>query len=148
MTASGPSPRLSPASPVSPVLSLCACMCVRISGHARHHACAGSEDEAGLRPDFEGLSAAAAWAAVMDTLRQHETPYHAHGLHLAAVRAALLKQRRLKLPAALLAPFQVHTLLPSASSKGMQGLLQGISRSPSSSITAANSLLDCKDKVC
>ena len=44
----------------------------------------------------------------MDTLQQHETPQHKHCLHLAAVSAALGKERRLKLPAALLAPFQVQ----------------------------------------
>ncbi len=56
----------------------------------------------------------------MDSLQQHETPHHKHCLHLTAVRAALGKERRLKLPAALLAPFQVqfhpsrsHSLLTS-----------------------------------
>ncbi len=65
------------------------------------------DDDAELRPDFEDLSAATTWHAVLDSLRQHETSHHKHCLHLTAVRAALGKERRLKLPAALLAPFQV-----------------------------------------
>ena len=72
---------------------------------------AGFSEDEGVRPDFEDLSAAAAWSAVMVTLQQHETPHNKCDLHLAAVRAALAQERRLKLPAALLAPFQVQILL-------------------------------------
>ncbi|KAL0039516.1 hypothetical protein WJX77_000424 [Trebouxia sp. C0004] len=72
-----------------------------------------------LRPDFEDLSAAAAWHVVMDSLQQHETPRHKHCLHLTAVRAALGKERRLKLPAALLAPFQAPA--PVGDLTGMAG---------------------------
>ena len=64
------------------------------------------EDE--VRPDFEDLSAEAAWGQVTDTLQRcADTQQQQHSLHLAAIRAALAKERRLKLPAALLAPFQV-----------------------------------------
>ncbi len=69
---------------------------------------AGFSDDEDLRPDFEDLSPAVAWNVVMETLLRHETPQHHHCLHLAAIRAALVKERCLKLPAALLAPFQVH----------------------------------------
>ncbi|KAL0045451.1 hypothetical protein WJX82_006982 [Trebouxia sp. C0006] len=76
------------------------------------------DDDAELRPDFEDLSAAATWHAVLDSLRQHETSHHKHCLHLTAVRAALGKERRLKLPAALLAPFQAP---PEGPLTGMAG---------------------------
>ena len=49
---------------------------------------------------------------MMETIEQHETSRHKHRLHLAAVQAALARERRLKLPAALLAPFQAW-FLPS-----------------------------------
>ena len=59
-------------------------------------------------PDFQDLSAAAAWARVMDTLHRHAGPGQQQGLYLAALRAALQQERLLKLPAPLLAPFQVR----------------------------------------
>lgn len=66
----------------------------------------GLSQDQELRPDFEDLSPEAAWQSVLETIAQHERGRHIHRLHLAAVQAALAKERRLKLPPALLAPFQ------------------------------------------
>lgn len=71
---------------------------------------AGLDQEEQLQPDFEDLSAEAAWQSVLDTIDQHESRQHKHRLHLAAVQAALTKEHRLKLPPALLAPFQAGSL--------------------------------------
>ena len=67
---------------------------------------AGFSQDEELRPDFEDLSPEAAWQSVLETIEQHENGQHKHRLHLAAVQAALAKERRLKLPPPLLAPFQ------------------------------------------
>lgn len=67
----------------------------------------GISQDQELRPDFEDLSPEAAWQSVLETIEQHERGRHKHRLHLAAVQAALAKEHRLKLPPALLAPFQV-----------------------------------------
>lgn len=69
---------------------------------------AGFSQDEELRPDFEDLSPEAAWQSVLETIEQHEHGQHKHRLHLAAVQAALAKERRLKLPPPLLAPFQVR----------------------------------------
>lgn len=67
---------------------------------------AGFSQDEELRPDFEDLSSEAAWQSVVETIEQHESGQRKHCLHLTAVQAALAKERRLKLPPALLAPFQ------------------------------------------
>ena len=83
--------------------------------HDEAAAVAGPEGNGRLQPDLEGLSPDAAWGMLLQTAQQHPANQHGSRLYLAAVQAALAKERRLKLPAPLLAPFQVISCLPALS---------------------------------
>lgn len=84
----------------------CCCNAHSTAPHPYVYLSVGLGQDAELQPDFEEVSAEAAWQSVLDTIEQHESSHHKHRLHLAAVQAALAKEHRLKLPPALLAPFQ------------------------------------------
>lgn len=75
--------------------------------HPVCNVCAGADDSSSAQADFEGLSPDAAWGVLLQAVQQYDTRQHGCRLHLAAVQAALGRERRLKIPAALLAPFQV-----------------------------------------
>ena len=64
-----------------------------------------------FRGDLDGLTPAAAWGLLRDTLERYDGAQHSYRLRAAAVRAALTKHRGIKLPMWLTAMFQVMSLL-------------------------------------
>ena len=71
------------------------------------HGFAGLDESVRPHADFDGLSLDMAWRALLQAAEQYGGQQQGCRLQLAAVQAALGKERRLKLPSPLLAPFQV-----------------------------------------